>query len=78
MILDPRPMQLQEWSAQLTLQLDKFGPVGVLLSPDDWQPWAENVIIQIGLADSTVNPFSFKDWREWAIRFLQVAEPFLP
>lgn len=77
MIVDPRPMTVKQWTDQMTLQLSAFGSVGRLDDENDWQRWAENVILLVNLPSLNINPFLFSDWKEWAIRFLQVAEPQL-
>lgn len=74
MILDPRPMNVIGWTSQMTLQLDRYGPIGQLNDPVDWRRWARNVIDLIDLSSDTVNPDNYDNWLEWAIRFSQAAE----
>lgn len=74
MILDPTKMDFIQWTNQLTLQLDKFGPTMKLVDINEWQMWALNVMGLIGLSPVYVNPMGFEDPTEWAVRFTQDAE----
>lgn len=75
MIVDPRGMDVITWTSQVTLLIDKFGTVGTLQAPDDWQNWAANVMKILGLDPADLpNPFLYQDWRLWADRFCQVTD----
>lgn len=76
MIVDPRGMDVMTWTSQVTPLLDRFGPVGVLQRPEEWQLWATHVMIQIGLQKLTdlPNPYTYVDWRNWADRFNQITD----
>lgn len=77
MIIDPRPMTAVEWMSQMTPQLDPYGPVMRADTEQQWRDWALNACQLLGISQDTVNPYNFTDWRQWAIRFSQVAEPLL-
>lgn len=77
MIIDPRPMEVIEWTDRMALLVDKFGLTMKLNDPEDWRRWAQNVIELIGLSSASVNPYSYDDWKPWAIRFSQEAEGLL-
>lgn len=75
MIIDPRGMDVVNWSSQVTLLLDKYGPIGVLREPEKWRAWASHVMIQIGLDRADLpSPYVYDDWREWAYRFNQITD----
>lgn len=75
MIVDPRGIDVVNWSSQVTLLLDKYGPLGVLRDPDHWQAWAANVMIQIGLDQADLpSPYTYLNWRDWADRFNQITD----
>lgn len=75
MIVDPRGMDVITWASMVTPLLDQYGPLGVLRDPAQWQAWANNVMIQIGLdAADLPSPYLYADWREWAVRFDQVTD----
>lgn len=72
--VDPRFMDVVEWADRMTpIVNQKGGDVGRLLHPEEWQDWARSVILNNQKWQATVpNPYQFKDWRDWAERFLQV------
>jgi len=74
MIIDPRTMDLTDWTDTMVLELDKYGPITKLMHPDQWREWANQVVQLLQLSPAQLNPFFFADWREWAIRFIQLAE----
>lgn len=71
MIVDPRGLDVVTWSSLVTPLIDKYGPIGVLSDPANWQGWASHVMLQIGLDKLTdlPSPYAYADWREWAMRF---------
>lgn len=77
MIIDPRLMNVVEWTDRMSLLVDKYGQVMQLRDPEDWRLWATLMNNQIGLSDATLNPYSYDSWLPWAIRFSQLAEPLL-
>lgn len=79
MIIDPRGLGVVDWTSQVTLLIDKFGPVGTLLDKNDWQRWAANVVnlLGVGLEADLPSPYQFDDWLPWAERFCQVTDSIL-
>lgn len=69
-MIDPRFIELPDWAAQMTFDLETFGPVPRLENPDNWQDWAERLInASPALQFSVPDPRAFTDWRDWAARF---------
>lgn len=66
-------MEVVEWTDRMIpIVNQKGGDVGRLEHPDQWQEWARSVILNNQKWQATVpNPYQFKDWRDWAERFLQ-------
>lgn len=77
MIIDPRPMNVMEWTDRMALLVDKYGLTMKLMAPELWQSWAQNVVELVGLSSAELNPYTYDDWLPWAIRFSQDAEPLL-
>jgi hypothetical protein len=71
--IDPRNMEVMEWTDKMTPFLNTYGDVGKLEGPENWQNWAVGVILINQQWQSVApNPYQYVDWREWAERFLQV------
>lgn len=70
-------MTLLDWTSAMTPLLDPFGSVMIHRAGEDWRQWALNVSTLLGLSQDTVNPYGFSDWKDWAIRFSEVADPLL-
>ncbi len=79
MIVDPGSMDVITWTSQVTPLMDKYGPVGVLVDPKEWQSWAANVVLLLGISrgSDVPSPYYFDDWRVWADRFCQVTDNIL-
>lgn len=73
--IDPRDMAVDDWTAQMTLALDQFGPIPVLFAVDDWRKWGLSVISLESLSGINMpDPTFFDDWRRWAAEFNGVLE----
>ena len=73
--IDPRFMEVIEWTDKMTPSLLNYGDIGKLDDPDNWQNWARGVILINQQWQSVApNPFEFQNWRDWAERFLQVIQ----
>lgn len=67
-ITRPANMKLQDWADQVSLDLDRFGPIGKIVN-DDWQSWGVQLMSLVGLGGYTIaSPYQFSDWKEWANR----------
>lgn len=77
MIIDPRQMTFHQWTAQMTLLLDKFGPTMKLQDDSLWREWALNTLHLTGLSIASINPYQFEYATDWAIRFSQELEPLI-
>lgn len=72
-MIDPRGISVTEWCDAASHTLVKFGPIPVLLSPENWQQWVFDVLqLPKILNFAPPGPRGFADWREWAFRFNQV------
>jgi len=70
-MIDPRHLTLHEWVDAVSLALATEGPTTVLKGTD-WVQWAHNAISLPKIsAFSPPDPRGFKDWREWAERFVE-------
>lgn len=70
----PTGMELLDWSSQLALDLDNFGPPEKLINELEWQDWATQFVGGLSMEDTIPIPYQFSDWREWAERFCQAVE----
>lgn len=70
-MIDPRYMDLQQWTDAVALTLATSAPIPKLLG-DDWKLWADTVISTPTIARFTPpTPTAFSDWRQWAERFVE-------
>lgn len=71
----PVNVSVTEWCDMSTPDLLKFGPIPLLLNPDQWQNWARFVITlpQISEVQPPL-PESFSRWDQWAFRFIQTLQ----
>jgi hypothetical protein len=67
----PTRMDLVDWANQVAIDLDSYGSFGRLDDPDNWQNWAMQFFNNAALGRNFPNPYDFKDWQEWAERFVQ-------
>jgi hypothetical protein len=57
----------------MSFSLNRYGYVNPLLSPEDWQKWAEQVnIMPVVLTKNPPNPYMYARWDEWAERFCEI------
>ena len=74
-MIDPRFHTVLEWTDFTGAELESFGTVMRLDTPENWRDWAAHAISLGGLqAKNAPNPYQFDDWREWAERFNQVVQ----
>lgn len=76
MNIDPRAFDtFMEWSDRMNLILDPLRLAEKFLPGDNWQDWASEVIDSPNLeGQNAPNPYQFRDWKEWAMRFNQVVD----
>jgi hypothetical protein len=67
----PSHMSLMDWAGQVALDLDPYGALGRLDNPDNWQNWAMQFLNNTTLGRNFPIPYDYKDWRDWAERFVQ-------
>jgi hypothetical protein len=65
----PIGMDLLDWSAQITFELDPYAAIGKLERVEDWQDWAATILNNASLNPNFPNPYDFDHWRDWAERF---------
>ena len=61
-------MTLQDWADQVTLDLDRYGPIGRIVN-GDWKAWGIQLVSLMGLGGYTIaDPYQFENWADWANR----------
>jgi hypothetical protein len=62
-------MRLTDWTDQVVMDLDTFGPFGKLMDETRWQDWGVQLLAPLSLGGYNIaNPYQYDDWREWAER----------
>ena len=69
-ITSPKMLSLQDWTDQVSFDLDIVVPVCRMVD-DDWQTWGAQFIT---ILNQIPNPYYFNDWREWGDRFYEVLQ----
>jgi hypothetical protein len=64
----PTGMTLQDWAAQVCLDLDAAGPIGRLQDETQWQDWAVQLFNLNTLGSNLPSPYGFTKWQDWAER----------
>jgi len=67
MITFPTNLTLPDWTAQVGMDLDRYGSVEVLRN-DDWKEWGARLIASIDIGRNIPNPYHFDNWVDWAER----------
>lgn len=71
-MIDPRGLSVRQWCDSTALDLSGLMTVPVLLKEEDWERWATTVSSSTEISVyHPPDPRGFKDWREWAMRFIQ-------
>lgn len=74
-VIDPRGMDVMEWTQRMALPLDIIGNPEQLMKPEEWREWAISISDTPTREGQNVpDPHQFDDWQEWAMRFNQVVE----
>lgn len=74
-MIDPRGLNVTDWTDFMTFPLLGFSTPPRLDDPKKWQAWALVVIQSPRIAArNPPNPLLFIDWREWAERFNQIVD----
>ena len=68
LITRPANLDVMDWSAQIVLDLDGYGAIGRLASPELWQDWAAQLLNTATLGRALPDPYGFENWQEWAER----------
>jgi hypothetical protein len=72
MIIDPRDLEVGDWTDYMGDELSGYVTPPRLDDPEQWKAWALVVVQAPGIAVSNPpDPRAFDDWREWAMRFQQ-------
>ncbi len=72
MIIDPRHLEIIEWTDYMADELLGISSPPRLDDPEQWKAWALIVVQAPGIAKSNPpDPRHFDDWRDWAMRFQQ-------
>jgi hypothetical protein len=69
--IDPRITKtFVEWADYMYPNLSEFGAIARAFKEDDWQMWGAGLLSLNGIAQTGApDPYQFKDWKDWAIRF---------
>jgi hypothetical protein len=71
-MIDPRGMNVTQWTDFMTQSLTGLSQPPRLDNPTDWQIWALTVNQSPRIATfNPPNPLEFTNWRQWAERFIQ-------
>lgn len=72
MNIDPRYLDVVEWTDFTAPLLEKYGRLPRLDNPEFWKEWALTLIQKPSIQScQPPDPRYFDDWREWAFRFNQ-------
>lgn len=72
--IDPRFMDVVNWTGQTTTILAPYGIIPRLIDPEQWRVWATYVVgIPTIAALDPPRPEGFDDWDIWARQFNVVA-----
>lgn len=75
MTINPTGLTVTDWCDSMSFVLSTVMTPQKLLDPEEWKPWARNVIQSPALAVfNPPNPDDFDRWDEWADRFNQAIE----
>lgn len=67
----PVGMSASDWCNQMTLDLCPYGVLPLVMSDEQWRPWASQVITLPGLASlAPPSHEDFEDWERWAYAFI--------
>lgn len=71
-MIDPRGMTVTDWADSMVYSLEKYGSVGRLDDPQNWQTWALGITSFKKVSpQNPPNPMEYNDWQEWAFAFLR-------
>lgn len=74
MIIHPYNMEAIDWFDSMAFLLTDI-PTRRIENLDNWQEWARNLTNSPDLlGQNTPNPYTFNDWREWAMRLFVTIE----
>jgi hypothetical protein len=72
MIIDPRHLNVVEWTDYMGDELTGYAAPPRLDDATQWRAWALIVVQAPAIAVSNPpDPRHFSDWRDWAMRFQQ-------
>lgn len=73
--IDPRGMEVREWTDAMSINLDFLGPMPHLINPAEWRCWGTALLSTAALGGIIIpNPYEFSEWREWAARANQTLD----
>lgn len=74
MVIDPRGLSFERWSALSAPLLNQYGFVPTQGREEDWKTWAMAVkaLPQFGSV-SLPSPGLYDNWQDWAARFYETA-----
>lgn len=74
--VDPRFIpSFQEWADFMYPSLQQYGVIEQITYGSDWKSWANGLLSLNGIAQNGApSPYGFDDWKEWAMRFVEVLD----
>lgn len=73
--VNPYQLGVREWADVMTPILETFGNIGRLDDPTAWQRWGADILSLSSLSGVILpDPYEYADWREWAVRFVQILD----
>ena len=74
--VDPRGIdRFIDWADYMYPDLEQFGTVVQMMPGANWQDWAAGLSAVNKIAESSApNPYQFDDWKDWAMRFIQLLD----
>jgi hypothetical protein len=69
-MIDPRGMTVTDWTDSMVYTLERYGLVGRLDDPQNWQNWALGAVSLFTVGNQNPpNPLNYDNWQDWAIAF---------
>lgn len=70
MTVDPRFLEVDIWTADVSSTLAQYGQLPTIANEQDWQAWAAAArslpaLAALGIPD----PRMYREWKDWAFQF---------
>jgi len=75
MNINPEGMSVIDWADNMAFALSGTVIPARLDHPEKWREWAVNILRTPSIeGQNAPDPYQFENWRDWAMRFNQVAD----